>query len=292
MTKLIPSLSDISHLYDVIYCDLWGCLHNGKAPFPAAVAALQAFRAAGGTVLLLTNSPRPKPGVIRQLDILGVPRDCWDDIATSGDAAQHALFSGAVGQNVWHIGPERDLGFFTETPDDIPQTPITRVPLAQAQGIVCTGLFDDQTETPDDYRGQLLLAKVNRLKMLCANPDIAVDYGDRRIFCAGALAQLYTDMGGEVLYFGKPHPPIYDLAQRRLAASHGITSPDRVLCIGDGIATDIQGANGEGLDALFITGGLSAADFGPNPDAPDPALLADWLETRQVSPRWSMAHLR
>ena len=291
MTKLIPALADISDRYDAVYCDLWGCLHNGQRPFRAAVEALRAFRAKGGRVLLLTNSPRPKPGVIRQLDQIGVPRDCWDEIATSGDAAQSALFSGAVGRRVWHLGPERDMPFFTETAEDIAPGGIERVELAQAQGIVCTGLFDDRIETPEDYRARLLMAKVNGLKMLCANPDLVVDYGDRRIYCAGALAQLYAEMGGEVLYFGKPHPPIYDLAARRLDRLQPV-QPDRILCIGDGIGTDIAGAQLEGLDALFITGGLAADQFGPDPEAPDASLLKPWLARQNLSPRWAMGRLR
>jgi HAD superfamily hydrolase (TIGR01459 family) len=291
MTTLISDLSRISDRYNTVYCDLWGCLHNGQRPHAAAVAALRAFRAGGGKVLLLTNSPRPAPGVIRQLDVIGVPRDCWDLIATSGDAAQSALFSGAVGRKVWHLGPERDLPFFTETAEDVVASDIERVDLAQAQGIVCTGLFDDRNETPEDYRGRLLMAKVNGLKMLCANPDLVVDYGDRRIYCAGALAQLYTELGGEVLYFGKPHPPIYDLAARRLDRVQPV-QPDRILCIGDGIGTDIAGAQLEGLDALFITGGLAADQFGPDPETPDKALLKPWLARHHLSPRWAMGMLR
>jgi HAD superfamily hydrolase (TIGR01459 family) len=290
MTRLITRFSQISDRYDAVYCDLWGCLHNGQRPFPEAVEALRHFRAGGGVVLLLTNSPRPKPGVIRQLDLIGVPRDCWDEIATSGDAAQFALFSGAVGRRVWHLGPERDMPFFTETAEDVAQGPIERVALEQAQGIVCTGLFDDKSETPEDYRGRLLMAKVNGLVMLCANPDLVVDYGDRRIYCAGALAQLYTEMGGKVLYFGKPHPPIYDLAARRLERLQ-MVQPERVLCIGDGIATDIAGAEGEGLDSLFVTAGLAADQFGPAPDTPDAGMLKAFLQKNQITPRWAIGRL-
>ena len=160
MTRILTSLSQVAAQYDAVYCDLWGCLHNGKAPFPAAVAALQAFRAKGGLVVLLTNAPRPKPAVIRQLDRLGVPHDCYDEVVTSGDAAQYALVSGAVGTRVWHLGPEKDETFFTEMADDMPKgAMIDRVPLAEAQGIVCTGLFDDLTESPEDYRGRLMLAR-------------------------------------------------------------------------------------------------------------------------------------
>ncbi len=295
MTEILRSLADLSGRYDAVFCDLWGCLHNGKTAFPAAVAALQGFRATGGKVVLLTNSPRPKSSVIKQLDGMNVPRDAWDLIATSGDAAQMGMLSGAVGRKVHHIGAPKDETFFTDFADDLAgyaatQPPITRVPLKEAEGIVCTGLFDDLTETPDDYRAALLLGKTLGLPMLCANPDIVVDMGDKRLYCAGALAQMYEQMGGTALYFGKPHPPIYDLARRRLAES-GVTDP-QILCIGDGIRTDIQGGIGEGLDTLFITGGLEAERFGPDIEAPEAGLLLPWLEGEQLSPTYAMGRLR
>jgi len=295
MTEILRSLADLSGRYDAVFCDLWGCLHNGKTAFPAAVAALQGFRATGGKVVLLTNSPRPKSSVIKQLDGMNVPRDAWDLIATSGDAAQMGMLSGAVGRKVHHIGAPKDETFFTDFADDLAgyaatQPPITRVPLKEAEGIVCTGLFDDLTETPDDYRAALLLGKTLGLPMLCANPDIVVDMGDKRLYCAGALAQMYEQMGGTALYFGKPHPPIYDLARRRLAES-GVTDP-QILCIGDGIRTDVQGGIGEGLDTLFITGGLEAERFGPDIEAPEAGLLLPWLEGEQLSPTYAMGRLR
>jgi HAD superfamily hydrolase (TIGR01450 family) len=295
MTEIITSLAQVGGRYDAVFCDLWGCLHNGKAAFPAAVAALQGYRAACGCVVLLTNAPRPASSVAAQLDRLGVPRDAWDVIVTSGDAAQFGLVSGAVGRKVFFIGADKDEPFFTDFAPDIAafaatQPPIQRVPLREAEGIVCTGLRDDLTETPQDYRAELLLAKTNGLPMLCTNPDIAVDFGDRRLWCAGALAQDYEQMGGRALYFGKPHPPIYDLARQRLAALRD--GDPQVLCIGDGIGTDIQGGIGEGLDTLFITGGLDAAAFGPDPANPDALLLQDWLDDRELSPTFAMGFLR
>jgi HAD superfamily hydrolase (TIGR01459 family) len=295
MTEIIRALSDLHGRHDAVFCDLWGCLHNGRAPYPAAVAALQGFRRAGGKVVLMTNAPRPKSSVIAQLDGMGVPRDAWDIVVTSGDAAQMGMLSGAVGRRVHHIGAEKDEPFFTDFAEDLAayaktQAPITRVPLKEAEGIVCTGLADDLTETPDDYRAALLLAKTMGLPMLCANPDIVVDMGDKRLYCAGALAQAYEAMGGTALYFGKPHPPIYDLARRRLADA-GLTDA-QVLCIGDGIGTDVQGGMGEGLDTLFITGGLEADRFGPDVEAPDPDLLHAWLDLVQMSPTYAMGRLR
>lgn len=296
MTEIIRSLADLSGRYDAVFCDLWGCLHNGKTPFAAAVSALQGFRANGGRVVLVTNSPRPKSSVIKQLDAMGTPRDCWDVIATSGDAAQMGMLSGAVGRKVHHIGAVKDESFFTDFADDLAayaktQAPIERVALKDAEGIVCTGLADDLTETPDDYRAALLLGKTLGLTMLCANPDIVVDMGDKRLYCAGALAQAYEQMGGTALYFGKPHPPIYDLARRRLGEVSGLSDP-QILCIGDGIGTDVQGGMAEGLDTLFITGGLEAERFGPDVENPDPVALNAWLDARQMSSTFAMGRLR
>jgi HAD superfamily hydrolase (TIGR01459 family) len=295
MTELIRSLADLQGRYDAVFCDLWGCLHNGRVAFPAAVSACQGFRAGGGKVVLLTNAPRPKSSVVRQLDSLRVPRDAWDIVVTSGDAAQMGLLSGAVGRRVHHIGAPKDDVFFTDFAEDLAayaktQPPIERVALDKAEGIVCTGLADDLTETPDDYRAALLMGKNLDLPMLCANPDIVVDMGDTRLYCAGALAQAYEAMGGTALYFGKPHPPIYDLARRRLAEA-GLSDPT-VLCIGDGLFTDVQGGIAEGLDTLFITGGLEADRFGPDVEQPDPARLSDWLAERQLSPSYAMGRLR
>ncbi|MCB5408970.1 TIGR01459 family HAD-type hydrolase [Pseudogemmobacter faecipullorum] len=294
-TRLISALDEIAGQYDAVFCDLWGCLHNGVFAFPAAVKALQSARRRGVTVVLLTNSPRPQASVIAQLDKLEVPRDAWDLVVTSGDAAQFGLLSGAVGRKVYHIGAEKDLAFFDTFADDLAalaasQPAISRVPLAEAEGIVCTGLRDDMSETPADYRAELLLGKTMGLKMLCANPDIMVDWGDKRIFCAGALAEAYEQDGAEALYFGKPHPPIYDLARRRLAAADGRENLS-VLCIGDGINTDILGAAGEGLDALFITGGLHTEEFGTDPAQPEEARLQSWLGQMGRAPRWSIPFL-
>jgi HAD superfamily hydrolase (TIGR01459 family) len=290
MTEMIQSLAEVSARYDAVFCDLWGCLHNGKVPFAAAVAALRAFRAEGKVVLLLTNSPRPKSSVVQQLARIGVPTDCWDEIVSSGDAAQYGLLSGAVGQMVHHIGAEKDESFFTDLPADAPSLDITRVPLAEAEGVVCTGLRDDLTETPEDYRAALLLMKAKELVMLCANPDLIVDLGERRLYCAGALAQAYEAMGGEVLYYGKPHPPIYDLARRKLAAITGRDEAN-VLAIGDGVGTDVAGGIAEGIDTLFVTGGIAAAEFGADPLRPDPRMVTEWLEARQMSATFAIPFL-
>ncbi|MBI1219084.1 MAG: TIGR01459 family HAD-type hydrolase [Rhodobacteraceae bacterium] len=293
MTRMIASLAEISHSYDAVFCDLWGCLHNGHQPFPDAVAALQAYRKGGGRVVLLTNAPRPNISVIRHLDRMGVPHDAYDLVVSSGDATQEAMVSGLVGTRIFHIGAPKDESFFTEMTDDPARlASITRVPLDQATGVVCTGLADDETETPHDYRGVLLSAKVKGLTMLCANPDIIVDYGDKRLWCAGALAQDYEAMGATALYFGKPYSPAYALARRRLAALGCTPADDRLLAIGDGIDTDIRGGIAEGIDTLFVTGGISATEFGPNPLAPDAARLDAWLAAKELSPTAALPRLR
>lgn len=293
MTRIIPSLDSIAASYDALYCDLWGCVHDGMRPYPAAIAALARFKAAGGRVALMTNAPRPANAVQRMLDRMGVPRDVYDLIVSSGDAAQEAMMQGAVGRNIWHLGPEKDHGFFNDLPDWLrAMEPVKKVAFDLAEGIICTGPFDEMTETPEDYRGTFLAAKARGLKLLCANPDIVVDYGDKRIYCAGALAQLYEEMGGESLYYGKPHPPIYDLARRGLAAIGHDIPDERILAVGDGIFTDVQGGVAEGIDSLFITGGLAAEEFGTDVENPDETLLRHWLESQGPRPTYAIGRLR
>ncbi len=294
MTRIIDQFSEISDQYDAVFCDLWGCVHDGVKAFPAANAALTAYRERGGTVVLLTNAPRPRASVAKQIARLGVPDDAWDVIATSGDSARAAMFEGVVGQNVWHIGEPHDAPFFEklELIDD--PVEITKVELNQADGIVCTGPFDPHAD-PAVMRPQFLLAKTKGLKLLCANPDIVVDRGEDREWCAGALAQLYTEMGGESLYFGKPHPPIYDLARRRLQQIGKPTSDERILAIGDGIRTDVLGGMGENIDTLFITGGLAREETNtaPGPEGqPEVEALARYLTTAELEPTYSMGMFR
>ncbi len=294
MPRMIAQLSEIAPRYDALFVDLWGCLHNGLRPFPDAVAALRGYRARGGFVMLLTNSPRPRPAVMAQLDQIGVPRDCYDDITASGDASRAAMAAGLAGTKVYHLGPKKDESFFDDLGDGIDVSRIRRVPLEEAEGIVCTGLFDDRTETPEDYRATLLYAKTRGMKLICTNPDIQVDYGDKRIYCAGAIAALYTEMGGESLYFGKPWPPIYDLARNRIAqgrASRAIAD-SAILAIGDGIRTDILGGLNEGFDTLFVSGGLAADRFGPDPARPDARALDAFFAAENITPTYVTPALR
>lgn len=290
MTQIVETLSEISAQYDALFVDLWGCVHNGVTAFPDAVAALQAYRKSGGKVILVTNSPRPRAGVEKQLGHFGVPEDSWDSIATSGDSARSAMFRGAVGTKVHFIGQPGEEKFFQ--PLGILNDPleITQVPLDQAEGIVCTGPRDPLAD-PAVMRPEFLYAKQKGLKLLCANPDIVVDRGEKREWCAGALAKLYTEMGGESLYFGKPHPPIYDLARRRLFALGKDVPDDRILAIGDGVLTDIKGAMGEDIDSLFISGGLAAAETKTDRQ-PDEIALSAYLEKEMSSPTYTIGFLR
>jgi HAD superfamily hydrolase (TIGR01459 family) len=291
MSRIVSSLAEISDDYEALFVDLWGCVHDGVAALPEAVAALQAYRKRGGIVVLLTNSPRPRASVEVQLEGFGVARDAWDTIATSGDSARAAMFQGAVGQKVFFMGTDdeqeaffRPIGVISDALD------ITSVPLAEAEGIVCCGA-EDASADPSVNRPTFLAAKNRGLKLLCANPDIVVDRGESREWCAGALAALYTEMGGESLYFGKPHPPIYDLARRRLAEVSANIPDTRILAIGDGIHTDIQGAVGEDIDSLFITGGLAAAETDTK-NQPDPEKLASYLAAKGFTPPFSIGFLR
>ena len=290
MSEIIASLSDISDRYDALFVDLWGCVHDGVRAYEAANEALISYRKAGGKVVLVTNSPKPRSGVEKQLLKFGVLEDAWDSIATSGDSARAAMYQGVVGKRVYFIGEPRDAPFFE--PMTILESPIAieRVPLSEAEGIVCTGPFDPKAD-PLEMRSSFLFAQQKGLKLLCANPDIVVDRGYEREWCAGALAQLYIEMGGDSLFFGKPHPPIYDLALRRLAVLDSTIGKQRILAIGDGIQTDIKGAISEDIDSLFITGGLAAAPT-KTEDQPDKAALEAYIEQEKQLPTYSIGFLR
>lgn len=286
MTEIIDALADVSGAYDAVLCDLWGVYHNGVAPHGAAVAALRAYRERGGIVVLLTNAPRPDFSVAAQLARMGAPEDSHDLIVTSGDATVEALKTGDFGARAYHIGPRRDHDLF----DGLA---IERVPLAEADFILCSGLFDDSTESPDDYTETCRIARERGLVMVCANPDIVVDRGARRIWCGGALARAYERAGGEARYFGKPHRPIYDLAIARIEAATGrALDRARILAIGDGPATDVTGAAANGMDCLFIAGGLGAEELLETDGTLEPETLAPWLAAREIAPRKALAFLR
>jgi HAD superfamily hydrolase (TIGR01459 family) len=253
MTRLIEGLRDIADGYDTLLCDVWGVIHNGVRSFPDGCDALALWRAERGPVVLISNSPRPWREVAAQMDDLGVPRAAWSDIVTSGDATRTLLAERAPGP-AWRIGPDRDDPLFEGLG-------LTFADVGTARFIACTGPNDDETETPDDYSEALAQAAARGLEMVCANPDIVVQRGDRLIYCGGALAALYERLGGRTIMAGKPHAPIYALAlalaDRALGAGH---DPARVLAIGDGVSTDIAGAQARGLDRLFIATGIHGAD--------------------------------
>ena len=287
MTDIIQSFADISDRYDAVLCDVWGCYHNGVHPLPGAVAALTAYRERGGIVMLLTNAPRPEEAVLKQLARMNAPENSWSDIASSGGAARDAVRRGEWGKRVFHLGhAERDAAFFEDAAVDL-------VRLEEADSIVCTGLRDDVTETPADYEDLLREAQLRGLRFLCANPDLVVDVGEERRYCAGSLALRYRELGGDVIEYGKPHPQIYDYARAKVEAIAGREiPPSRLLCIGDGILTDVKGAIGEDLDCLFITGGLAAAEVNGPDGQPDAAKLKAFSDLHVLSPRWAMGLLK
>ena len=262
--------------YDAVLSDVWGVIHNGVVATPEPCDALMRFRAKGGTVALITNAPRPGAVVTRFLDKLNVPREAYDTIVSSGDVTR-AVIVKRSGKNVFHIGPERDLGIF-EGLD------LRFVPLEQADYVVCTGLTDDETETPESYRALLTEVRERKLFMICGNPDLVVERGDKLVYCAGAVADLYGELGGEVLYAGKPHPPIYQECLSRIAALRGGEPPRaRVLAIGDSVRTDLTGATNMGIDCLFVTAGIHAEELGR--ERPETAALDEIFASAPVKPK-------
>lgn len=288
MTLIIKSLSEISDSYDTILCDLWGCLHNGVEAFQPAMEALRSFKSRGKTIVLLTNAPRPSVSVQSQLDTLGVPRDIYDQIVSSGEATRAFYASKAQRTKVWHLGPDKDIGLFTNS-DGTTATYLERVPITTADEILCTGLFNEFKETPSEYIDLLAFANTKGLSMTCANPDIVVDKGSQKLFCAGALASEYVKLGGKVKYFGKPHREVYEFVVRQIQSNGH--SPGRILAIGDGPHTDILGASNFGIDSLFITSGIAAAECGSSETEIDGDQLTDWLSSQNLKPTFTMHHL-
>ena len=263
--------------YDVALSDVWGVVHNGLAAWPDACAALKRFRDGGGTVVLISNAPRPGEHVKKFLDHLKVPRDTYDAIMTSGDVSR-AIVASRPSESMHHLGPERDLGIFEGLDTRF-------APVEEAAYVVCTGLLNDEVEMPDDYRTQLKQMLARKLLMICGNPDLVVERGDRLVYCAGAIADLYRDMGGEVIYAGKPYRPIYDQALAMAAKLRGKESPAaRVLAIGDSVRTDLKGAVDADIDCLFVTSGIHAEELGGRDD-PDLTTLAKMFDDAKLAPK-------
>jgi HAD superfamily hydrolase (TIGR01459 family) len=273
----IEQFGPLAQDYEVLLCDVWGVVHNGLAAFPEACEALARFRRDGGTVILITNAPRAGASVERILERLAVPRDAYDAIMSSGEVT-HGIVETRLSERVFHLGPERDRSIFTGLD-------VTFAPAETADYVVCSGLFDDTSETPDDYRAMLGVMRARSLFMVCANPDIVVERGDDLIYCAGALADAYTAIGGDVLYCGKPYAPIYQAALTKAAALRGKPAQlTRVLAIGDSVRTDLKGAASFGLDCLFVVSGLHAEEAGGR-GAPDLSGLNATFAAAGVAPK-------
>jgi HAD superfamily hydrolase (TIGR01459 family) len=265
--RFVEGLRDLVGGVEVVLSDIWGVVHNGLVAFPEACAALHTFRKQGGTVILITNAPRPADSVQRQLRKLGVADDTYDAIVSSGDLTRQFV-ADHPGRKMYWIGPERDSSLHRGLD-------MVVAPLEQADYIVCTGLFDDETESAEDYRTMMLQARDRNLTLICANPDIVVERGDRLIYCAGAIAELYRELGGEVIFYGKPHRPIYERAiQLAAERHHHPIELNHVLAIGDSVRTDLAGAHSFGIDCLFVTRGIHAEDF-EGVDQLDPASVKE-----------------
>jgi HAD superfamily hydrolase (TIGR01459 family) len=247
---VLPSIAPLAVTSDLWFMDIWGVMHNGVRPHAKSVAACEAFRSQGGTVLLVTNAPRPRESVARQLDRIGVAATAYDGIVSSGDVSR-SLIAAWAGRRLLHIGPERDLPVFAGLDG------VAGATAEDAEVAVCTGLCDDETETPADYAGLLARLRSRNVPMICANPDQTVERGGRIVYCAGALANAYEELGGVVSYAGKPYPPIYELALGLAATLRGgPVSKERVLAIGDGVATDIAGATRFGVRSVYVASGV------------------------------------
>ena len=246
-------MKDLSPRFPVWFCDIWGVVHNGIAPFPKTVTTLAKHRENGGCVILVTNSPNTSPSVTKHLDHIGVARESYDAVVTSGDVTRDLIIKFGGGK-VFHIGTPRDYSIFEGLATK-------RVELKDAKSIMCSGLFDENNETADDYLPLLGEIKQRGLVMICANPDKVVRKGSRLIPCAGAVAEVFANIGGQVLMAGKPYMPIYDLAKAKAEQILGKpVDKSKILAIGDGPATDIQGAADYGVPCILITGGINTSD--------------------------------
>ncbi|MBX9711082.1 MAG: TIGR01459 family HAD-type hydrolase [Xanthobacteraceae bacterium] len=252
--RFVDHLRDLTRDMDVILCDIWGVIHDGEVSFPDACEALRAFRAQGGTVVMLTNSPRPANAVQLQLRGLNISDETYDAIVSSGDLTRSYVAS-HPDQSIYQIGPDHHG-------PTLEGLNIRNAPLERADYIVCIGPVNDEVDTAEDYRDLMVRARARNLTMICANPDIIVERGDRMVYCAGAIAELYRELGGEVIFYGKPHRPAYDRAIALAAGKRGGPTPaHRVLAIGDSVRTDLAGAKNIGVDCLFVTRGIHSSDF-------------------------------
>jgi HAD superfamily hydrolase (TIGR01459 family) len=281
MVERIQSLNEVIGGYDVVLSDVWGVVHNGVAAFPRSGEALAGARAAGATVVLITNSPRRSADVIEQMRGLNVPDGSYDRIVTSGDVTRKLIAEGP--SKVFLLGPERDLNL-------LDGLDVTVTSADEAEAIVCTGFFDDEKEVPEDYT-DMLKAWVGRdVPFICANPDLVVERGHKMIPCAGAVAAYYEQLGGESRVAGKPHAPIYAASLAAAREVRGDFDKAKVLAIGDGMPTDVRGALSQGLDLLYISGGIHVAEYTVNGET-DEAILKAWLKSENAEPKFWMPRL-
>lgn len=281
MASFLNALNAVRDEYDAVLCDVWGVLHNGVKAFETPKKALAEARRNGQTVILLTNSPRLSHAVAKQLLTFGITDESYDAIVTSGDVTKGLVAEGP--RKLFFLGPERDIGLVNETGVEL-------VEAGEAEGILCTGLFDDEAETAEDYREMLSAFQARNLPLICANPDLVVTRGDRLVPCAGALAALYAELGGPTRIAGKPHKPIYDAAFARAGELRGGIDKARILAIGDGMPTDVRGALDYDLDLLFIAEGIHEAEYSRN-GAVDEASLDRFLTEKQAHPKYWMPKL-
>jgi HAD superfamily hydrolase (TIGR01459 family) len=275
---ILASIAELAATSDAWIVDIWGVMHNGERAYATAAHATRAFRAAGGTVVLLSNAPRPFQAVEPHMAELGVPADAYDAGVTSGDVTRDMLKAWA-GRRLLHIGPERDRPL-------LDGLEVRLAPAAEAEVVLCSGLYNDDTETPADYAGTLATLATRRVPMICANPDILVERGHKLLYCAGALAQNYAAKGGEVAYAGKPHLPVYERTLAEIARLRGRpVAKERVLCIGDGVETDLGGAHAAGLRSVFVASPI----FAPSGLSPD--LLGELFAERPFAPVAAMRGL-
>ena len=283
MPPLIPHFSTLAPDYDVLLCDVWGVVHNGVVAFADSCDTLIRARKGGATVVFITNAPRPSEVVARQLAKLHVPRETYDAIVSSGNVTRGEIEK-RPGQSVFHMGPARDHEIFSGLD-------VRFAPLANADYVVCSGLDDDDSETPDDYRARLETMLARKVSMVCGNPDVVVERGDKLIYCAGSVADLYASMGGEVIYAGKPYRPIYEMALAKAETSAGRkVALSRVLAIGDSLRTDLAGAHAFGADFLFVTSGIHAGELGER-ERPNDAALKTMLGAAGELPKAVMRTL-
>jgi len=288
---VLDGLAQAQERYDAILCDIWGVLHNGERGFAPAASALRELRLRGKVVTLITNAPRPKGEVAEQLASLGIGADCFDAIATSGDVCAEAIARKAPGRP-FHIGPARDLPVFAAA-SALTSHNVAPVPLEEADFAVCTGLVEDTQETPADYEEILVACRAKNLPMICANPDLVVYRGEQLVYCAGALAERYEELGGAVEQAGKPYAPIYRMAIGLLEKARGRPLDiDRILAIGDAIHTDIAGATTMGLDSVLITGGIHRVELhGEDVGALDQEAYKQFVESHGLTPVYRMSRL-